>query len=442
MSTTPIKLPVIDDAKIVDDQIKNHHPLKVLRQHLIDSIATLNDSILKEQAVESTLLLLSHYNKIELYDEKITKFKPTTAPLPRSIRLSIELTCSEQDTRETDDFKSLQRDADLAKLQYQQKMRSLIINTMRLDRGAVLKELHNTFFGSMAMMIEMKVFFEFELLDDTSTFKATFKNVGGAKTAAGYICAVLLDTDQNLQPDAFTASITSTGKYLNMNRQEIVAELLSRFNKAQADTVRANSTLIQNESEARIRCEVKDIILFCLTKMTHEPLTIYKNDIRRRNALAQTKATFNAKLDEEATDDVVEVLATESSMSSQKMQDYIEKLITNKLDNTINNKIAKNLNGRRNNNNGNGKPASAKKGNQKGSSPTKKRKNNNNNSNQQKKNKPNCNQSNNNRGNNNSGKKKGRNNNNNNQNKNGYQGGSHKGGNKGKNGKPNGKGRK
>jgi hypothetical protein len=80
MSTTnPIKLPVVNDTKIMEELIKNHHPLKVLWQHLIDSIVMLNDSILKEQAVESTLLLLSHYNKTELYDEKINKFKLTTA---------------------------------------------------------------------------------------------------------------------------------------------------------------------------------------------------------------------------------------------------------------------------------------------------------------------------------------------------------------------------
>ena len=140
------------------------------------NIVTLNDNLLKEQGLEATLDLLSQYSRIELLDEKIKKTKPTEAPLPHSIRIKIELTSLLEATREAPEFKVLQGEVENVKLQYQQKMQQLIIKTLVLDKGMLKRQLRESFFGHIAMVIETKILYKLQMApEDTALSKTASK---------------------------------------------------------------------------------------------------------------------------------------------------------------------------------------------------------------------------------------------------------------------------
>jgi hypothetical protein len=148
MSKTVIN--IITAAETVDSVLSKHKNLDHLRDILISDIETLNEDLIQEQAVEAALLLLSAYTSIELKEEKALQTTPTDSPFPRSIRLNTVLTCSEKGTRETEAFLSLKEKADVAKLAYQQKMRQLIVQTIKLDVETKKKELRDIFFSSFS----------------------------------------------------------------------------------------------------------------------------------------------------------------------------------------------------------------------------------------------------------------------------------------------------
>ena len=128
----------IDDTH-VKETLKKYPKLQHLRPVLVQNVATLNYDLLKGQGLNATLDLLSQYSRIKLLQEKIQTIRPTEAPLPRSIRIKIELTSSLEETREKPEFKTLQGEAENAKLYYQQKMRQLITKTLDLDKSTLKK---------------------------------------------------------------------------------------------------------------------------------------------------------------------------------------------------------------------------------------------------------------------------------------------------------------
>ncbi len=167
----------------------NHKNLLHIKDKVLNTIASLDYSMLKELAMESILDLLNRYNKIELYKEKITKHKSTNSPFLRSIRLNIELTCSEKSTCETEIFQALQKKVvDLATLAYQQKMRQSIVKTMELDKGTVTTALQDDFFSRTTVMIEKQVFYECKLISPDTSFSKTINTHGDQKQQRG-ICA-------------------------------------------------------------------------------------------------------------------------------------------------------------------------------------------------------------------------------------------------------------
>ena len=141
MSTnTSIYTPTNNDEE-VKGILKKYPKLQHLREALNQNIATLNYDLIKGKGLNATLDLLSQYSRITLLDEKILKIKPTDAPLPRSIRIKIELTSPLEETCETPEFKSLQGEAENIKLHYQQKMRQLITKTLDIDKSMLKKQL-------------------------------------------------------------------------------------------------------------------------------------------------------------------------------------------------------------------------------------------------------------------------------------------------------------
>jgi hypothetical protein len=143
MSTTTTINELHPDDQLIKEILSKHPKLAHLKASLKDNIATLNDNLLTEQGLEATLDLLSQFSRIELLDDKIKKTKPTNAPLPRSIRLNITLTSLLEATREAQEFKALQSEAENIKLYFQQKMRQLIVQTLSLDRLTLKKQLRH-----------------------------------------------------------------------------------------------------------------------------------------------------------------------------------------------------------------------------------------------------------------------------------------------------------
>jgi hypothetical protein len=331
------------DESIVDNVFKNHKNLIHIKDKVLNTIASLDYSMLKELATESILDLLNEYNKIELYKEKINKHKPTNSPFPRSIRLNIELTCSEKSTRETEIFQALRKEAELATLAYQQKMRQSIVKTMELDKGTVTTTLQDTFFSRTTVMIEKQVFYECKLISPDASFSKTINTHGGAKTAAGYMCnEIFLLAKDGLAHPLFTP-LCEMERYLSLEKQVIINRILNCFNKDKVDKVKASYLLNNNTYELAIREHVLNILMFCMTKMTTGFFEDYMVEIRMRNAIAETKATFDAKETTVVTKNVTEALADEGTMSAQRMEDYVNKKVDTKIEKSLNAKLEKQL---------------------------------------------------------------------------------------------------
>ncbi len=130
-------MPLHPNKKLVDDILVNHKYLKHLKGRLVACLASLDYDPLSELVVQTAITILADYNNVKLYNDKISKTKPTTAPYPHSIRLHIELTCSEKETHEMSNCTNLQKEADLLTKGYQQEMRQLIVKIMEFDRGTL-----------------------------------------------------------------------------------------------------------------------------------------------------------------------------------------------------------------------------------------------------------------------------------------------------------------
>jgi hypothetical protein len=338
MSTPPTpnnETPTNPNEDIVDKLLINHKPLKHLRGTLVACIASLDYDILKELAIDCAINLLADYNNIQVYNEKITKTKPTTAPYPRSIRLNFELTCSEKVTRETPEFTNLRKEADLLTKKYQQTMRQLIVKTIELDKGTVAKKMQEAFFHTATQMIEMKVLYESMLLPDDSLFAATFKNIGETKTMSGFLCNKILEAAKTQTSDILYYYLNKAEGYLGIAKEEIINGFLSRLNKNEAETIQTNFD--NNGHAVNIKVHVQKILQFIFSTMMHDLIQAYTLDIKQRNALAVTEATFKAKATEEATEAVETALATEDTISAKRMEDLLEKKLDKKLKKSMDN---------------------------------------------------------------------------------------------------------
>jgi hypothetical protein len=375
MPNTPLpnnEMPDNPNETLVNDILVNHKCLQHLKGKLVACVASLDYDILKELAAKAAITILADYNNIRLYNDKISKTKPTTAPYPRSIRLNIKLTCSEKETRETTDYTNLRKEADLLTKGYQQKMRQLIVKIMEFDKGTVAKKLQENFFKFTALMIEKKVLYESMILPENSVFVAAFKNHGETKTMAGYFCIKLLEAAKTDTSDILYYYLEKTVELLGLPKEDIVEGILSRFNKTEAQAIVQNGNYQNNAQEVNIKVHVQRVLLFLMNAVSFELIKGYKEDVRQRNALAVTEATFEAKDHTEAAEAVETALSDEGTISAQRMEDLLEKKVDKKLKKSLElsdiegrfealqqsiEKLAKNSEASRNDK----KPASAKK---------------------------------------------------------------------------------
>jgi hypothetical protein len=321
----------ITDMDAVESVLSDHKNLQHLQEVLEQDIATLDGDLIKEQAVEASLVLLNNYISIELSDEKAKNTQPTTAPFPRSIRLKTTLTCSEKATRETEEFATLLQSAETTKLAYQQKMRQLIVATINLDIKTKKKQLRDTYFESLATMIETQVYYQNLILPTESKFKDMFRNRGGAKTASAYLCINIMNNAKNTTNELYDV-LEGVQKYLEIDKAEFTTQLFHCFNTQDAESLQADSTITIEEDELKLVTDsVLNIINYSATKMTVDLLSVHQTIIKERNAKAMTEATFNNKKTEETTIEVTTAIAEESTMPPQRMQDFINKLVDKRM---------------------------------------------------------------------------------------------------------------
>ena len=220
--------------ELVKDILKKYSKLIHLKDALMKNIATLTFYLIKEQGLAATLDLLSQYSCIKLLEDKISKIKPTEAPLPRSIRIKIELTSPLEETCEAPEFKQLQSEADNIKLYYQQKMRQLITKTLILDKNALKKCLRESFFKYAATLIETKIFYELQMAPEDSNISKLFKGNGGSKTAAVYTCLQIFDENQSTNTYLLRI-IDQVKTFLDITKDEIKDGFLSHFKNDEAE---------------------------------------------------------------------------------------------------------------------------------------------------------------------------------------------------------------
>lgn len=331
MSTNNSNNVLTSNDEYVKDILKQYPKLQHLKESLKQNIATLKYDLIKEQGLIATLDLLSQYTRIELLNDKIQKTKPTEAPLPRSIRIKIELTSPLEETREAQEFKTLQSEADNTKLYYQQKMRSLITKTLALDKVTLKKRLRESFFRHAATLIKTKIFYELQMQPEDSDISKLFKTTGGSKTASAYTCLKIFENNQSTT-SSLHFNFERLKLFLDMTKEDIEEGFLSNFNKDEAEKILTNQTILENDDFITLRkIDINNIITYCSNDMTTIIVRQHNAEVKKRNALATTTATFNSKKSEETTAAVASALSKEGSMSTKTMKDFIEKRIQESL---------------------------------------------------------------------------------------------------------------
>ena len=210
-------------------------------------------------------------------------------------------------------------------------MRQLIVKTLILDKGTLKRQLRESFYGHIATLIETKVFYELQMASEETTMFKTFTEHGGSKTASAYTCLKVFEAQHGYTNHELELNIKKLNPYLDTKGDDIKEGLLGRFNKEEAEKIISTQPNIEEELIQKLKGDINDIISYCANEMTTDILIHHKEEIRKRNAIATTAATFKCKKTEETTSTVVNALANEGSMSTKTMEDYIEKRIQENL---------------------------------------------------------------------------------------------------------------
>ena len=210
-------------------------------------------------------------------------------------------------------------------------MRQLIIKTLILDRSSLQKQLRESFFKHLAILIETKTFFELQMMPDNNATSKIFKNNGGAKTAAAFICLKAFENHNEYTNEVLDSDINKLSQYLDITNDAVKEGILSHFNKDEAEKLISNQANLDDDSIQQLQNDIAEIISYSANDMTNDTLTHHREEIRKRNAIATTEATFNNKKTEETTAAVATALAQEGSMSTKTMEEYIEKRIKENL---------------------------------------------------------------------------------------------------------------
>ena len=322
---------ITPNKKLVNNVLAKHPKLAHLKGALTNNIVTLDDDLLKEQGLDVTLDLLLQHSRIDLLIEKIKKTKPTEAPLPRSLRIKIDLTSPLEATREAQEFKTLQSEAENAKLHYQQKIRQLIVKTLILDQGTLKQQLRESFYKHISNLIETKIFYELQMMPNDNAVSKIFKEKGGSKTASAYTCLKIFETQHGTPNHELDLNLEKLSTYLDTRNDTIKEGILTRFNKEETDKIITTQTNLCDETIQQLQQNIIDIFDFCANEMTTDTLSHHKEKIKKRNAIATTEATFNNKKTEETTSAVATALANKGSMSTKTMEAYIDKRIQENL---------------------------------------------------------------------------------------------------------------
>ena len=330
----------LKDDLLIKSIIADHKPFANLKQTLTYNIATLTDEFIKEPVVKATLLILASRRLIELYNSKIKKLETGANPLPRSLRVKINLTCSEKTNNDANEFLSLRSEAAILTEEWQQKMKGLFIRTKELDKKRAIMNHKERFFNECTNILTLKACYALNLMRDNSEAKTELEKRGGAKTL---IAITLLKFFEQADP-----TINSSRKYIyvnqknnllklnetsfSLNREEIKKGLLDKVNEDKAK--QAIDEKILNYQDLDLDTAIDSItrmLTYCLTTMTISTFAKYDDIIHKEKALALTTATLSATKQLQTTEEVAEAIAEEPSMDSKRMNDYIRKQIRQEL---------------------------------------------------------------------------------------------------------------
>ena len=150
-------------------------------------------------------------------------------------------------TREAHEFKTLQSKAENTKLYYYQKMWQLIVKTLDLDRIMLKKQLWESFFKPIVILIETKVFYKLQMMPEDSAMAKTFQENGGSKTASAYTCLKIFNGQHDYPDHELELNIEKVKKYLDTDADTIKEGILTLFNKEEAEKIISTHTNFDEE---------------------------------------------------------------------------------------------------------------------------------------------------------------------------------------------------
>jgi hypothetical protein len=163
------------NEEIVNDIIQCHKPFSNLKLLLVENIKTLTEEFIRGPVIKSTLLLLTSCKLIGLYQSTIDKLE-TEPTLPRSLRVKIELTCSEKCNNDANEFQTLKDNAKNLTDNWQNAMKDLFIQTKKLDMKHAQQKHRDYFYAESIRILDHITCYGINLMKDDNNTKIELLN--------------------------------------------------------------------------------------------------------------------------------------------------------------------------------------------------------------------------------------------------------------------------
>jgi uncharacterized protein involved in tolerance to divalent cations len=168
-------------------------------------------------------------------------------------------------------------------------------------------------------------------LKNNCNAKKRLNDEGGIKTLLAYSLIKFFRhcNRNNTTHQVYKIRFTESAEVkFDMTRNTFKTNLLSKLNETNATKLITEQTFYNNVPFLSVaKTIIMELFRYCLTTMTVQTFNRWENVKHREEALALTKATYDAIEVKEATKNVASAIAKEGTIECKQMEDLIIKTI-------------------------------------------------------------------------------------------------------------------
>ena len=341
MSTSTINQ---NDIAIVAKCIAPFKELIPFQDLFVKIIATLEDDFLKEAACRTALNLLKSKMKVNQYMKKVKDLGANDASIPSSLRVKINLTYSEKEVMRTQEFQTLQSEAESLTNEWQKLLGNIFLKAKKLDRDFAEKQFVEEFFDQTSELIKMKAFFELNMDENASTF---FENNNKYLAAAAW----LLITScfyEDYKPMMVDDYASADGIYKEMDEEnykwiyavqvdyikplydiKFKEKLFEKYDEAKAISIlqAINGPLTNSSLGKNLVKKLAHFICTVIPAITIGLEDKFKTQLKQQEVKKLTLAKYNSNCIRNTTKNVAKALSKEESIDCKHMESLIEKSV-------------------------------------------------------------------------------------------------------------------